>query len=114
MARWGDGRTPSGIGPFAGATGWSRVEGRGGGACRAYTAVVARPGGESLPFLSHDRHDGGCLFKLVLWLTGMVIALMTGNLSVYLLLTVFFLAPKALARVKQIRQGSRSKLDPGE
>ena len=54
------------------------------------------------------------MFKLVLWLAGVVIALMTGNLSVYVLLTIVFLAPKAFSRVKEIRGRSRSELDAGE
>ena len=55
------------------------------------------------------------LTKLVLWAAGLVVALLTGNLSVYMILTLLFVGVGAIGRIRALRhRPPQDRLPPGE
>ena len=51
---------------------------------------------------------------LVLWMAGLVIALLTGNLSLYLILSALYFGSRGLARLRAHGSESPPELGPGE
>ncbi len=51
---------------------------------------------------------------LVLWLVGLLVALATGTLSIYAVLTVLYVGSRAYGRLKALRDRVASELGPGD
>ncbi len=51
---------------------------------------------------------------LVLWLVGLLVALVTGTLSIYAVLTVLYVGSRAYGRLKALRDRVASELGPGD
>ena len=51
---------------------------------------------------------------LILWMVGLVVALMTGNMSVYLILSALYFGSRAVARRKALQEGKGSQINSGE
>ncbi len=49
---------------------------------------------------------------LVAWLGGLVLALLTGNLSLYLILSALYFGSRGLARLRAERDGSPPQIEP--
>ena len=50
---------------------------------------------------------------MVLWLVGLVVALVTGTLSIYAVLSVLYVGSRAYARLKTLRERVVSELGSG-
>ncbi len=51
---------------------------------------------------------------LILWMVGLVVALMTGNMSVYLILSALYFGSRAVARRKALQEGKGSQINSGD
>ena len=50
---------------------------------------------------------------LVLWVIGLVVALMTGNMSMYLIISALYFGSRAEARRKALQEAEESQIDSG-
>ena len=50
---------------------------------------------------------------LILWVVGLVVALMTGNMSMYLILSALYFGSRAVARRKALQEVKGSQIDSG-
>ena len=51
---------------------------------------------------------------LVLWLVGLVVALMTGTLSLYAVLTVLYVGSRLASRIKSLSERPSSEIGTGD
>ena len=50
---------------------------------------------------------------LILWVVGLVVMLMTGNMSMYLILSALYFGYRAVARRKALQEAKGSQIDSG-
>ena len=50
---------------------------------------------------------------LILWVVGLVVMLMTGNMSMYLILSALYFGSRAVARKKALQEAKGSQIDSG-
>jgi len=50
---------------------------------------------------------------LILWVVGLVVMLMTGNMSMYLILSALYFGYRAVARKKALQEAKGSQIDSG-